>query len=160
MLRFGAVLLIVATFGSMNAAAGSSAVPATLAGLQVGQEKVGPSTGTSGAASPTTRRQYLTEIQLYSLRQPNQQLEATIQIGRFRSGSPVQARSFQRQIAGQLGTTVPREQRVGGLTVYITKGKKLSLVVWFRQGRLFILSIREGYPSPKTLIREAVRTEP
>lgn len=153
-LRFLIVLLILMVAAPIGHAWGKEPPP-TLNGLRVTAEKLAkPSEAKSGA------RQYLTEITLYSLRQPGDQLEATIQVGRLRRGSPSDSLTFKRAIAGQVGSTVPQEQRVAGVPVFVTRVKKLSVALWFREGHLFILSIREGYAQPKTLIREALRMSP
>ena len=128
-------------------------VPRQLRGLRATEETVGPPSKTSG-------RQYLVEIELYSLRRPDRQLEGTLQIGRFRRGAPAGAIAFQRKIAGQVGTSVPVEQRVGGTTVFVSRAKRLNIVAWFRDSHVFILSMREEYQAPKGLIREALRIEP
>lgn len=127
--------------------------PASLNGLAMTEEKIG-----KGKKSAQT--QYLTDITLYSLRQPSQQLEATIQVGRLKRGTPAASISFQREIAGQVGTTVPQEHRVGGTALFVTRVRKLSVAIWFKDGHLFVLSIREGYAQPKTLIRQAMAMDP
>ncbi|MGH2811959.1 MAG: hypothetical protein ACRDI1_04525 [Actinomycetota bacterium] len=148
-----AVSMALVVLGPTVPAVGKVSPPSTLNGLRVAQEKV-------GKAPKSERQQFLTEIELFSLRQANKQLEATIQVGKFLPGAPVGSLGFQREIAGQIGTTVPREQRVDGVPVFVTKGKKLGIALWFRDGHIFILSIREGYGQPKTLIREALRMNP
>ena len=43
--------------------------------------------------------------------------------------------------------------------VFVTRGKRLGIAVWFRGRDMFVLSIREGYREPKTLIREALEVQ-
>jgi hypothetical protein len=139
-------LLAVGSSGPVSGAT----PPPKLVGLDVAKENI------SKSLRKTTRPEYLTDVSLYSLRQSGKELQATIQIGQFRKGAPTSDHGFQREIAAKVGTLVPREQRVGDVTVYVTKVKKLDIALWFRGGHLFILSIKEGFQQPKSLIRQAV----
>ncbi len=144
------VLLLIAPSHVVRA---GTAVPSNLRGLRVSEEKVGPPSNKSG-------KQYLVEVALYSLRRPDRQLEGTLQIGRFRKGAPIDAMAFRRKIAGQVGTTVPVEHRVGDTTLFVSRAKRLNIVSWFTGVHMFVLSMREEYASPKSLIRDALRIEP
>ena len=151
-------LVLAVTTGLLALA---SSVPATgqdsppdIAGLSVTREEL------REPSRKTERREYLSDIVLYSLRRPDGQLEGTLQVGRFRGDAPSDSTSFRRSLAAQVGTTVPIEQRVDATTTYVTKGKRLVIVAWFRERRIFILSIREDFESPKTLIRQALGVEP
>jgi hypothetical protein len=141
----------VVTIAALGATAQTS-VPSQLNGLNVTAEKVAPPSRGG--------KQYLDQISLYSLRRPDRQLEGTLQIGRFRSGAPVGSLTFQRKIAGQIGISVPLEQRVQDDTLFVTTARRLSVVAWFRGRSLFILSIRDDYMSPKSLIRAALEITP
>lgn len=133
------------------APASRASIPATIDGLTVKAEQV--------TKAKHSDRQYLSSIKLYSLRK-GKLLEATLEFGRFRSSAPVSSVSFQRSIAQQLGTTVPVEQRLGGVAVYLAKAKSLTLAAWFSGRQLTILSIRTGYVTPKSLIRSALDLTP
>jgi hypothetical protein len=142
--------LSVAVLASAPGLAATGGPPATLNGLSVHRENI-------GKPGPRSARDYLVDVRLYSLR-VKKQLEGTLQIGRFRDSAPRTA-SFHRQIAGQVGTSVPREQRVAGTTVFVTRGKKLGIAVWFRGREMFVLSIRDGYTQPKALIRKTLKVD-
>jgi hypothetical protein len=144
------LLALAGVLGSAPALAQTS-VPKTLNGLAVKQESI-------DTPGPRTSRDYLSDIRLYSLRR-GKQLEATLQIGRFRGSAPVSSLSFRRSIAARIGSVVPVEHRVGDSTVYVTKSKRLSVAVWFRERDLFILSIREDYSTPKSLIRRTLELD-
>lgn len=150
--RLVAVCALLLLLGSHGARAATS-VPSELNGLRVGAERVGPPSKKGG-------KQYLSEIALYSLRRRDRQLEGTLQIGRFRKGAPVDAIAFRRKIAGQVGTTVPVEQRVGGTTIFLARAKRLNIVSWFKGSHMFVLSMREEYAAPKGLIRALLGVEP
>jgi hypothetical protein len=147
-----ALIALVVMLVFARGATAATSVPKTLNGLRVSQEKVGPPSRSG--------KQYLDQISLYSLRRPDRQLEGTLQIGRFRAGAPVHSLTFQRKIAGQIGVSVPVEQRVQDMTLFVTTAKRLSVVAWFRNRYLYILSIRDDYTSPKSLIRAALEITP
>jgi hypothetical protein len=150
MKRFAGVVIAVALLSSAPAFA-QSAPPSVINGLRVVREDI-------GKPGPRSSRDYLVDVRLYSLR-AKKKLEATLEIGRFRDSAPADSVSFRRSLAAQIGTSVPVEHRVGGVTVFVTKGKRLAIAAWYRERDLFILSIREDYVSPKALIREAIEIE-
>jgi hypothetical protein len=141
------VALVIASALMYGATAFAFTAPPVLDGLKMQAEKVPPAN--------TKRKQYLTTIELYSLRR-GKQLEATLQVGHFRSDAPAGRVSFRRSLAQQVGTTVPVEERVAGTTVYLTQARKLAVAVWFAGRELYVLSIRADYDTPKSLIRSAV----
>ena len=151
-MRRAVVLALVAlAIGSAPGLSAQGGPPSELNGLTVKQENI-------GKRGPRSSRDYLVDVRLYSLR-AKKQLEGTLQIGRFRDEAPTTL-SFHRQIASDVGTTVPREHRVGGETVFVTRGKRLGIAVWFAGRDMFVLSIREGYREPKSLIRAALEVRP
>jgi hypothetical protein len=136
--------LLLATALLFGATASALTPPPTVNGLKVTRENV--------ASVHSKRKQYLTHIELFSLRR-GKQLEATLQVGTFERSAPVRSLTFQRGVAGQVGATVPVEQRIAGTTVFVTQAKKLAVAVWFRGSQLYVLSIRTDYDTPKSLIR-------
>jgi hypothetical protein len=143
----GFVALTVAALLALGATAVALTPPPTLNGLKMSREEI--------TLSKTKRKEYLERIELFSLRH-GKQLEATLQVGRFRRDAPIGRASFRRTIAGEVGTSVPVEQRIAGTTVYLTRARKLAVAVWFRGRELRVLSIRTDYDTPKSLIRAAV----
>jgi len=143
--------LALAVVGLPAAASSASngGPPSMLNGLLVAPEQVGPPPAGS-------RPQLLDAIEFYSLRRPDKELVATLEIGQFRPGTHVTSAAFQQSVAGQVGTQVPLEQQLGGETVFVTASRQVDLAVWFRDTRLFVLSIRNDYDFPKALIRAAL----
>jgi hypothetical protein len=126
-------------------------LPKELNNLKLTREEIGePKKGDA---------EYLEEISLYSLR-AGKQLEATLQVGRFRASAPTNEFGFRRSIAGQVGDTVPVEHRVADEVVFVSRGKRLAVAVWFRDTYMFVLSIRETYGAPKSLLRETLEVRP
>lgn len=149
MKRVVVLVLIAFAIGSAPGLSAQGGPPSKLNGLTVKQEKI-------GKPGPRSDRDYLVNVRLYSLR-AKKQLEGTLQIGRFRDDAPTTL-AFHREIASDIGTAVAREHRIGRTPVFVTRGKRLGIAVWFRGRDMFVLSIREGYPEPKSLIRAALET--
>jgi hypothetical protein len=126
-------------------------VPDTILGLAVEPED------TEGLGD--VNRSYVEAVRLYSLRDGDQ-LVATLQVGRFSPGVRWAAGSFQRSVLNQVGANAPDPVRVGDQTVYVTTGVKQRLAVWFTEGHLFLLGIREEFDRPRTLLREALEVTP
>jgi hypothetical protein len=151
MKRALAALVVVGVVASAPTLAAVGGPPSEINGLTVAPEKISK----PGARSS---RDYLTDIRLYSLRR-KKELVGTLQIGRFRDTAPT-THAFRRSIAGQVGTSVVQEHRLAGMPVFVTKGKRLGIAVWFRDTDMFVLSIRDDYGAPKSLIRSALEIEP
>jgi hypothetical protein len=122
-------------------------VPSDLLGLDVEAETV------SGIED--VRQSYVEAVQLYSVRDGDQ-LVATLQVGRFASGVEWATRRFQRSVLTQVGSTTPREVRVGDDVVFLTAGVKQRLAVWFRDGYLFVLGTRAEFELPRSLLRASL----
>lgn len=126
-------------------------VPSTILGLAVDPEE------TEGLGDVS--RSYVEAIRLFSLRDGDQ-LVATLQVGRFGSGVKWAERKFQRSVLNQIGANAPDPVRVGDRIVYVTTGVKQRLAVWFTEGHLFVLGMREEFDRPRTLLREAMEVTP
>ena len=148
-LLVGALLAVVAV-----SADAQGSPPSKLGDLIVKQEDVAKVI----AADPHQR--YGTSTILYSLRTPANLLEGTLQITKLKPGTPWQNRSFQLSMLSQFGSTVPVAMRVGGYRVYLSSMKGLVLTVWFRDSALVVLSIRDNYKQPKTVLRDALAVQP
>ena len=133
---------------AQGAASGSfPTLPATINGLSVTAEDIGKA---RAAASGT---QYLADVRLVSLRDPDKQLEATLELGLFGANADVGSSDFQRSVAEQIGDGVAVTVQVGGRPVFVKTSRKLSILVWFTGTTLSVLSVRDTYPSPKALLR-------
>ena len=54
---------------------------------------------------------------------------------------------------------MPRRVRMGKAQVYFTTATKQTVAVWFTGDRLYVLSIREDYPFPRSLVRATLEAE-
>lgn len=124
-------------------------LPRTIQGLTVKQEDI------SKTVAQDTRQLYVSGVWLFSLRK-GKELMATIEIGKFDSTAPWKSSDFDISLANQLGGSVPAVIRVDGVPVYVSTTRGLELVSWFRGGYMYILGIRNTYPSPKDLLRKAL----
>lgn len=106
------------------------------------------------------RLSYIDGIGLLSLRDREELLQATLQVSRFNENARVDDPGFRQQVVAQIGGTRPRATRLGNDTVWLTTGTKQRLAAWFRDRYLFILGVRDEYPQPRTLIRQALEIRP
>jgi hypothetical protein len=127
-------------------------VPGTLRGLAVVKEDIA---GTVDKAE----RPYFEAVSLYSLREGDQ-LQATLQLGRFAEGTPYQRSGFRSSLLATIGGGAAKELRMGQDQVFLTSGDRQSIAVWFRGRHVFILSSREDYRFPRSLLREALAVQP
>jgi hypothetical protein len=130
-------------------------MPDQLLGLEVVREKV------SGGLSHGDNPPYLDAMQFFSLREPDKQLEATLEIGHFNGDARIGSAEFEQEIVQQVGATSLQQQlRFGARRVYVTADNGLSLAVWFNGRDLFVLSMRSAFSQPKALIRAALQVRP
>jgi hypothetical protein len=126
-------------------------VPTTMLGLTVSPESTKKAEG--------ERRPYLDGVGLYSLRK-GPLLEATLQIGRFATDADYKSANFQGSVVAQIGTTTPQELRMSSSTVFLTSARNQTLAVWFRDRYFFILTTRDDYKTPRSLLRTALEIHP
>ena len=127
-------------------------VSGDILGLQTRQED-------QKATLENAKRSYVDAVGLYSLRR-EELLQATLQITRFNENADFEDRGFRRSLLDKIGGSAPREVRMGADTVYMTSGTRQKISVWFRGRYLFILSTRDEFEQPRTLLREALEIEP
>lgn len=125
-------------------------LPASMAGLRVASEDI------EGTVKGAKRRSYLDSAGLYSFRTDDDLLQATLQVSRFSEEARFKDREFRQSVLQQIGSTVPRSFRMGDQTVYLSTGKSQNVVIWFKDEYLFVLSSREEFGRPRTLLREAI----
>jgi hypothetical protein len=152
--------IVCAASGSVLAAPGSATkapagvhMPGDILGMAVQPEDVAKKV--AGEKGPL----YVDQVSLFSLRESSQLLEATVQLGRFRSSELQLTEDFQRSIVLQVGP-LPTIVRVDGQQVFITTVKGLTTTVWFRHGYMGVLSIRKTYKQPKALLRAVLAVSP
>ena len=128
-------------------------LPASMAGLRVEAEDI------EGTVKGAKRQSYLDSAGLYSFRTEDDLLQATLQVSRFDDTARYQDRDFRQSVLLQIGSTVPRSFRMGDQTVYLSTGRRQNVVIWFKGKHLFVLSTREEFGRPRTLLREAINLE-
>lgn len=126
-------------------------LPAEVVGLTVKAE--------SSDQFKEAKRPYIDGVALYSLRK-GEELEATLQISRFDESARLSDPAFRGSLIAQIGSTAPKEVRMGDDTVYLTSGSRQSVSVWFRGRYMFILSSREEFGQPRALMRALLKVQP
>lgn len=128
----------------------ASAVPASLLGLNLAPE---PSIVDN---VKETSDSYVEAVGMFSMRK-GEILQATLQVSRFTEESKSERSSFRRSIIQQIGSTIPQEYRMGDQPLFLTTGKQQKIAVWFKDRHMYILTTRADYPTPRTLLREAIK---
>lgn len=99
---------------------------------------------------------YVEGVALYSLR-AGERLEATLQVSKLTSKARPEDEKFRAEVAGQIGGTTVQAFSMEGRTVYRSALRRQSLTSWFRGDYFMILSVREGYATPRALLRELLK---
>ena len=128
-------------------------LPASMAGLRVASEDI------EGTVKGGKRQSYLESAGLYSFRTDDDLLQATMQVSRFTDEARYKDREFRQSVLLQIGSTVPRAFRMGDQTVYLSTGRRQNVVIWFKDEYLFVLSTRDEFGRPRTLLREAINLD-
>lgn len=127
-------------------------LPKTILGLAVKRESV-------ANALKSQDRTYLDQVGLFSLRKGTLVM-ATLQVGRLVKDRDPDSLTYQRDLVYQLaGGARPAKTKVDGTTVWLARGTKQSLFVWFRDGYQLVLAVREDFETPRTLVRAAVEVD-
>lgn len=127
-------------------------VPGTLADLETHQEDV-------GATVTQARNSYADRLSLYSLRKDNL-VYATLEVSRLTSKFDYNSAKQRSLLADKIGGSKSEQHHVGPTTVYLTTGVRQSIDVWFRGKWLFVMSVRQDYAKPRTLLRDALGVNP
>jgi hypothetical protein len=127
-------------------------VPGELLGLPLAQEDMSATVARAEDA-------FVESVGLYSMRRDDL-LQATLQVSKFRSNAPVETSKFRSSLVNQIGGTRVQRFRMGDDVVYRTTGRKQTISMWFHGRYLFVLSARETFESPRSLLREALEIEP
>lgn len=127
-------------------------VPSELLGLTATEEDVSQNLASTG-------RTYVDGAALYSLRSEDV-VQATIQVLRFNEDAKIEDPDFRGSLVAQIGGATPDVGRLGKDRVYFVRGVKQRLSLWFRDDHLFVLSTRDEYDKPRTLLRSALEIQP
>lgn len=126
-------------------------VPTEVLDLKVGREDM-------SSTLQNAKRAYIDGVGLYGFRK-DELLQATLQVSKLNDKADYREPSFRAAIVNQIGGSVPRLVRVGRENVWLTRGTKQSLSIWFRDEYLLVLAVREDYDKPRTLLREALQLD-
>lgn len=124
-------------------------LPEALVGLKVEAEKVTD-------ALENFRPSYVEGAALYSFRGDKDLVQATLQVARFRDEERNRSAAFRNSILAQFGSTRPRATLMGDVTVYRTTQTKQIVAIWFDDLDWYLLSIRDEFDQPRTLMRETL----
>jgi hypothetical protein len=131
---------------------GPGPVPAEMLGLKLHPESV--------EVLKAAERPFVDAVGLYSLRSPDDLLQATLQLSRFSPDADYRSERFQQAVVQQIGSSAPRAFRMGDQTVHLTTGRRQSVAVWFKDRYLFVLATREEFEQPRSLLRAALAITP
>ena len=126
-------------------------LPSEIMGLEVTQEDM-------SASLSTQQDSFVDAVGLYAMRR-DELLQATLQVSRFRDNAPIDQASFRSSVVNQIGGRRVEAYRMGDDTVYRTTGRKQVISLWFHDRSLFVLSVRDSFEQPRSLLREALEIE-
>lgn len=98
---------------------------------------------------------YIAAVGMYALRD-GEKLEATLQVSKFTDKARPKDAAFQNQVATQIGGTKAQKFRMGEHSVFRSSGRKQSIASWFTGNYYFVLSVRDAYATPRTLLRKLI----
>lgn len=127
-------------------------LPSQLLGLNVVEENIRATLG-------RIQQSYLQGVGLFSFREGNDLLRATLQVGRFNDIADSNKSDFKDDVIGQLGASVPIALRVGDRTVYLASGSDQNIFSWFDDKGFYVLSVRSDYAFPRTMMRKLLKME-
>jgi hypothetical protein len=127
-------------------------LPSQILGLKVVEENV-------ASEIRGVSETYLDSVGLFSFREADDLLRATLQVGRFNEVAEPQRQRFREAIIAQLGSTVPIQLRVGDRDVWLTSGTEQNIFTWFDNQGFYVLSVRSDYAFPRTLLRRLLEAD-
>lgn len=129
-------------------------LPASVRGLHVEPENV-------DKAIKGLDESYIDRLGLYSFRNEEDVLQATIQVSEFSADARPGELAFRETIAGQvIGTGEDlRRFRMGDRIVYLGGSVRQTLAVWFSGNQLLVLVVRGEYEFPRALLRDLVQLD-
>jgi hypothetical protein len=140
------------TAGSQIVPLDKSLLPDQMLGLQVSVEDVSKTLA-------NTRQSYVNAVSLFGFRK-DQLLQATLQISRFNPGGNYQTDQFHQQVLNGVGNAVGQSVQVGGIDVFLTLGSRQRIFEWFRGPYWFVLSVRDDFTVPRSLLRQLLDVKP
>jgi hypothetical protein len=135
-----------------EATASSLNLPAQVVGLKLVPEQL------EEEDLQTIDRPYIDNLAVFSLRE-GELLRATLQVARFNRAARPEDDGFRGQILGLLGGQRPFDIVVGDTEVNATTGTSENVFAWFGGRGMFILSVQQDYPFPRTLLRRLIERD-
>lgn len=126
-------------------------MPPEILGLEVGQEDVAESVAGAG-------RVYVDAVGMFSLRRDDA-LQATVQVARFNDEAKWRDGRFRRSIVNGISSSRPSALQMGDHTVYLSSSVKQTIAVWFEDRYMWVMSAREEFELPRSLLRALVELE-
>jgi hypothetical protein len=124
-------------------------LPGGLAGLNLQPEH------DSSQLANTNLSTYVKAVSLYSLRQKDL-VKGTLQISEFNNPSKFRSPKFRTTLVNRIANGTPVVVRVGKSIVYLARGVRQSVAVWFNGRYFLVLTTRVDFDRPRTLLRSAV----
>jgi hypothetical protein len=129
----------------------ATSFPDKILGLEVHEEDVKNSLAEA-------RNTYARRASLYSLRDENL-VVATLQATELTDQFDYKDAEERAALAVKIGGGRAQPFRVGSDTVFITQGQRQRIALWFRDRNLFVLSVRQDFERPRSLVREALEID-
>jgi hypothetical protein len=127
-------------------------LPDEILGLKVQPEDPAKTVGKAGDT-------YVNAVALYSLRKGDL-VQATLQVDELNDKARVDSEGFRASLINGIAHTNAQEVRVGSSTVYLSNGLRQRVATWFKGRNLYVLSTRQEYAEPRTIIRKILELQP
>jgi hypothetical protein len=129
----------------------ASRVPSTILGFEVHVEDVKNSIA-------RTDNSYVKAVSVFSLRDENL-VQATLQVSELTSQFNARSGSEKATLADKIGGSRAAPFHLGADTVYLTQGQRQRVAVWFRAKQMYVLSVRDAYDKPRSLLRAVLEIQ-
>jgi hypothetical protein len=106
-----------------------------------------------------TRNSYVKAVSIFSMRRSNL-VQATLQVSQLSNAFNIKSGRQKAALADKIGGSRAQPFRLGGDTVYLTQGIRQKISIWFRGRYLMVLSSREDFDQPRSLLRAALEIKP
>lgn len=130
----------------------ASVLPAELLGLRVDPEDL-------TSQLEQAERPYADAAGLFSFREEDDELQATLQVTRFDRDADLGDRDVEGTILAQIAKTPPLRLQMGETTVFQSRADRQSVSVWFTENHFMVLSTRDSYDTPRQLLRSLTELE-
>ena len=121
-------------------------LPATVLDLNVAPEAVKEKLKAPGAT-------YAQSLGLYSFRK-GELLQATLQVTRLRDDARVDESDFRNRVVRGIATGEITQMKMGQKMVWLSQSLRQNVAIWFDGHKMFVLSAREEFDRPRTLLRQ------